>query len=118
MLSSWLFETFRNTALLTTPAVVSSIGCRLSSFTLINANTVPVYVKFYNAAAPTVGTTTPLAVIPIPAGDGVNPGIHIVPVNGFIRDFNTALAIAPVTGLADNSTAAPSTGIYCELIYE
>jgi hypothetical protein len=31
--------------------------------------------------------------------------------------FSSGLSAACVTGLADSSTTAPSTGIYCEISY-
>jgi hypothetical protein len=45
MLSSWLTDNYRNTALDDTPDVVADHPCRLFGFTLINPNTVPVYLK-------------------------------------------------------------------------
>jgi hypothetical protein len=87
----------------------------------INVNTVPVYVKFYNiaAASVTVGSSAVVLTIMVPAGDGVTPGMFfmepgLIPV----EVFSTAISIACVTGLADNSNAAPSTAIHASVRYK
>jgi len=109
-------KTYRNTALSSTPQAISSSSCMVFSWTLFNLNDSTVYLKFYNEASPTVGTDTPLAVLPIPPGDGTNPGIYIDDNNGSFRAFN-ALAIAAVTGLSDNDATTPTTPIYAEIIW-
>ena len=62
------------------------------------------YLKLYNkAAAPTVGTDTPVLTIPIPAGAAAN-----VEFLGGIA-FGTGIGIGVTTGLADNDTGAPGS---------
>lgn len=115
------YNYFRQTALDETKRAVKAISGNLYGFTLINPNTETVYVKFYNAAAAdvTVGTTTPFLVFAVPAGDGVTPGQVIAsPEDVPYAHFNVALTIAAVTGLADNSTAAPTTDLHAEVIYK
>lgn len=73
-----------------------------------NAVTSKRYVKFYNATAAntTVGTTTPVMTIPIPANasDATAGWIGFGDVG---VAFDTAISIACTTGLADNDTGAP-----------
>lgn len=61
------------------------------------------YVKFYNATAAntTVGTTTPILTLPLPAQSAANVSLP------YGITFATALSIAATTGLADNDTGAP-----------
>lgn len=61
------------------------------------------YVKFYNATAAsvTVGTTTPVLTLPVPAGAAAN---LLSPIG---IAFSTAISVATTTGLADNDTGAP-----------
>jgi hypothetical protein len=113
----FLFETYRNTAQDETPSVVAAKSGTIDGWTLLNPNEATVYLKLYNTETPTVGTTAPFAVLPIPPGDGTNPGIYLKDDNEPFRAFSK-LAIAAVTGLADNSTAAPTTPIYVEIIWE
>lgn len=62
------------------------------------------YVKFYNATAAnvTVGTTTPVLTLPIPAGSAAN---MVFPLG---IAFSTAICVAATTGVADNNTGAPA----------
>jgi hypothetical protein len=66
------------------------------------------YLKLYNdtAANVTVGSTTPLDTIPIPA----NASDYTVLTESFGGDgvtFSTALSAAVTTGFADNDSGAP-----------
>jgi hypothetical protein len=113
------FLCYRNTALSATPQSIKSSAGSLMAWNAININTVPVYLKFYNTASPTVGTTTPLLTILVPPSDGVTPGLFfqescLIPV----EVFNTAISVACVTGLADNSTTAPTTPIHISVRYK
>jgi hypothetical protein len=69
-----------------------------------NDGAAEVYVKFYNATAAnvTVGTTTPVLTIPIPAGAAANVFSSIGVA------FGTAITVAATTGVADNDTGAPA----------
>jgi hypothetical protein len=72
------------------------------------------YVKFYNATAAsvTVGTTTPLMTVPIPANAGAN--VHF----GTGIAFGTAITVAATTGVADTDTGAPAANdIQINLFY-
>ena len=62
------------------------------------------YVKFYNATAAnvTVGTTTPVMTLPVPAGSAANVS------NPAGIAFSTAITAAATTGVADNDTGAPA----------
>lgn len=112
---------YRDTALAATKQEVKATQGNVYGLSVVNVNTVPVYVKFYNAASAnvTVGTTTPQHVVAVPAGDGTTPGLFFFPSDiAPLFSFGTGCTIAAVTGLADNSTAAPSTAIMVEIQYK
>lgn len=71
---------------------------------LYNDGAAEVYVKFYNATAAnvTVGSTTPVLTIPVPAGAAANVFSSV----GIA--FGTAITVAATTGVADADTAAPA----------
>jgi hypothetical protein len=115
------FLTYRNTALTNTAVAVKASAGSVMGWNFINANTVPVYVKFYNiaAASVTVGTSAVLLTIAVPPGSATSPGIFflepgLIPV----EVFSTAIAMACVTGLADNNNTAPSTAIHVSVRYK
>ena len=70
----------------------------------VNLNAAVRYLKLYNkASAPTVGTDTPVATLPIPASTtGAGFVLDLGP--GF--DFATGIAYATTTGVADADTGA------------
>jgi hypothetical protein len=92
--------------------VKTSAG-KLYGWFLHNAHTATLFVKFYNATAAntTVGTTTPIMTIPIPAGASAN--VHF---NKGIK-FDTALCIAATTGVADADTGAPAANVLIANIF-
>lgn len=83
---------------------VKATAGTLYGWFIFNAAASTRYVKIYNATAAnvTVGTTTPLMTIPIPAGAGSNVEF----TNGI--KFDTAISIAATTGVADSDTGAPA----------
>lgn len=110
-------QRYRNTALSSTDVealVASAAGLYIRGFNIINPNTSDVYVKFYDATAAntTVGTTTPILTLFVPANGSV-----FEPYNkdNIVAFFSTAITLACVTGLADNNTTAPSTAIHISI---
>ena len=102
---------YRNTALSSTPVVAKASAGTVYAWNITNPNSVPVYLKVYDSPAPTVGTTTPTLVYSIPANGGL-----ILPRTGFPHVVcQNAVTLAAVTGLADNSTAAPATGLFVQV---
>lgn len=97
-------STYRNIDIDEADVAVSATPATLYGWHLYNAAGTVRYFKFYNATAANtiVGTTTPALTIPIPAGAAANvsflPGLR----------FTTAITVACVTGVADNSTGAPA----------
>ena len=65
------------------------------------------YLKFYNATAAnvTVGTTTPVLTLPLPANSTTGAGFTVSIPQGLA--FSTAICVACTTGVADNDTGAP-----------
>jgi len=81
-------------------SVKASAG-QVFGYYLFNANAATRYLKLYNkASAPTVGTDTPVATIPIPAGAAANVEF----TQGVA--FATGIALALTTGVADADTGA------------
>jgi len=73
------------------------------------------FVKLYNATAASVsvGTTTPVMTIPIPATSGANVEF----TNGIA--FSTAITAAATTGVADSDTGAPGANeVIINLLYK
>ena len=110
---------YRNTALSSTDVqavVCGTGGFNIRGFNIINPNSSDVYVKFYDALAAnvTVGTTTPILTLLVPANGSVFEPFESQKVVAF---FNTAITLAAVTGLADSSTTAPSTAIHVSIQY-
>jgi len=73
------------------------------------------YLRFYNAtvANVTVGTTTPVLTIPLPAASAG----HIWLGEGVA--FDTAITVAATTGVADNDTGAPGANeVVCNSFYK
>lgn len=115
------FGKFRNVAVSSTDVSIKPSQCAVYGYTFINYNTTAVYVKFYNGttANVVVGTTTPQCMIMVPPGDGTTPGIvYLAADTVSYQYFQLACSIAVVTGSADNSTAAPGTPIYIEVLYK
>lgn len=70
----------------------------------VNLNAAVRYLKLYNkASAPTVGTDTPIATLPIPAS--TTGAGFVLPIPGGVN-FSTGIAYATTTGVADSDTAA------------
>lgn len=85
----------------------------------MNLTAATVYLKFYNATAATVevGTTTPVLTFPIPTqGDTNGAGFTLAIPNGI--EFDTAICIAGLTGIADADTTGVGTnGLVVNLGY-
>lgn len=113
------YLTFRNTALSSTPQQIKASSGSIYGWNIINSNTVPIYVKFFDSASPTVGTTAVARTVMIPASDGVTNGLYEIETQlAPVVDFSTAISVACVTGLADNSTTAPSIAIHISVRYK
>ena len=115
------FLTVRTQALTNTAQTIKSSSGSVMGWNFININSVAVYIKFYNAliADVTVGTTTPVLTVAVPAGSATNPGINMVtPDLVPFEVFSTAISFACVTGLADNSNTAPATAIHASVRYK
>jgi hypothetical protein len=115
------FLMVRTQALTNTAQTIKSSGGSVMAWNFININSVAVYIKFYNAliADVTVGTTTPVLTVAVPAGSATNPGINMLSP-GLIpfEVFSSAISFACVTGLADNSNTAPATAIHASVRYK
>jgi len=87
----------------TTPATTSikATAGRLHNMSVGNPNSTPVYLKIFNVAAPTLGTTAANMNYLIPATSNVS-----IPINDLGLFFSTAIVIAVTGGisLTDNTT--------------
>ena len=74
----------------------------------VNLNAAVRFLKLYNkASAPTVGTDTPIATLPIPAS-ATGAGFSLAIPNGVA--FTTGISYAVTTGYADADTGAVAVG--------
>lgn len=112
------YTRYRNTALAATKQSVKAGPGNLFAVNLINVNTVPAYVKFYDALVGdvTVGTTVPILTLMVPAGDGTTPGVIIGDIP--VTHFTTAITLATVAGLGDDSAAALPLAVYAEITFK
>lgn len=111
---------YRNTGQYNAPVTLRAGSAGVYGYTFVNVNSVPVYLKFYNQGTSTVvGTSAPQCVIMIPASNGTTPGaVYCAPGSVSWQYFQAALTVAAVTGIADSSTASPSTAIYVEILFK
>jgi hypothetical protein len=98
------YTIFRSIDLDETEEEVKATAGQVFGWYIFNAAATTHYVKFYNAttANVTVGTTTPVLTIPVPAGSAAN----VFTDTGIA--FGTAITAAATTGVADNDTGAPA----------
>lgn len=91
----------------TNAGVAKASGGQLGAVTISNPSAATIYFKLYNkATAPTVGTDTPTAIIPVAATSTVT---HSWPPNGL--RFNAGIAYAITAGMAATDTAAIAAGV-------
>lgn len=97
--------------------VKATAGC-LYKLRVTNRTATVRYVKLYNATAAntTVGTTTPLDTIPIPA-NASDYTVLTESFGGLGLTFDTALSIAATTGFADNDVGAPGANDLIVSVY-
>lgn len=98
-------------ALVATAVSVKGTAGNLYGYHIYNSNPTDMFVQFYNIASAgvTVGTSTRLLTLVVPAG-GVLDGIFAIPIA-----FSTAISIAATTTIAGSS--APSTGLLTNIFY-
>ena len=106
-------DIFRSIDVDETEEDIKASAGKIFGWYLHNAHTATLFVKFYNATAAdtTVGTTTPLMTIPLPAGASANVEF------GKGLKFSTALCIACTTGVADDDTGAPAANMLIANIF-
>jgi hypothetical protein len=108
------YSQFRTETQLATVTTVKASKGNIYGINIINPNTVPVYLKFFDAAAPVVGTTAPVEVIAVPASGAV----MLEPNGSVISYYQTnSIKMAAVTGLLTASVAAPVTALTVEIKY-
>jgi hypothetical protein len=97
-------DIFRSLDLDETEEEIKATAGQVYGYFLFNASAGTRFFKLYNATAAsvTVGTTTPVVTIPIPAGSAANVEFS----QGVV--FGTAITAACTTAVADNDTGAPS----------
>lgn len=107
------YSIFRSIDLDESEEDVKTSAGTLHGWFMHNAHTATLFVKFYNATAAntTVGTTTPILTVPMPAGSSAN-----VEFSKGIT-FATALCAAATTGVADNDTGAPAANVLIANIF-
>lgn len=100
---------FRSLDLDETEEEVKTTAGKLYKLRITNFATSPRYVKLYNATAAnvTVGSTTPIDTIVVPAASASDACIITENFGGKGLTFSTALSMAATTALADADTGAP-----------
>jgi hypothetical protein len=98
-------DIFRSLDIDETEEDVKTSAGQLFGYFFFNAAVTTHYIKFYNATAAntTVGSTTPVLTLPMPAGAAANISFPW----GIV--FSTAICVAATTGVADNDTGEPAT---------
>lgn len=94
-------------ALLATASTVKATAGRLFWAAIYNPNAAMAAVHFYNATAPTVGTTAPVLTIPVAAGATV---ILPAAAGGYLSN-GTAITVAATTTATTAGAVAPTTGL-------
>jgi hypothetical protein len=107
------YTVYRNIDMQSTGVNIKNTAGRVHGWYIANNASSIRYVKLYNkATAPTVGTDTPVMTIPIPA----NAAANIEFQTGIA--FSLGVGIGAVTGIADNSTTAPTANdVIVNLLY-
>lgn len=105
---------YRNTALSSTPQQIKASAGDIYGWNFINPNTVDVFVKFFDATSPTLGSTPVILTQLVPAAASANLfGANFQEVDVHPQEiFANGISIACVTGLADSNTTAPTTPIH------
>lgn len=97
-------DIFRSIDLDETEEEVKATAGQVYGYYFFNASASVRFIKWYNATAAnvTVGTTTPVLTLPIPAGAAGHVSLPVP------MAFSTAITVAATTAVADNDTGAPS----------
>lgn len=93
--------TFTNSAATTNGTVIKASAGTLWSVAVSNINAAVRYLKLYNSTTVTVGTTTPVLTIAIPAG-----GMAQLSLGSNGMRFGTGICLGITTGAADADTGA------------
>lgn len=102
-------SSYINSALSTTVQTVKSSAGLVYGWAIYNPNSSVCFVQVFNTTSVTLGTTTPLYSIPVPANTSV---CEFNPVG---ITHGTAIAIAATTTMTGNT--APTTGLNVNLFY-
>lgn len=103
---------FSETAAGATAIVVSAVSCVIYSLELNNsANAAATYLRLYNNATVTPGTTVPDQIMLVPAGATLT-----IVIPGGVT-FGTALALTAGTSAALATTTAPASAFALKIVY-
>lgn len=105
---------YRNTALKNTAQSVKGSVGNLFGMTIQNLDASINYIKFYNSASPTVGSTTPVLTLAIAASSSLT----IAPTAIAMANFATAISVAVTTGVGDADNTAPTNGVLAQIFYK
>jgi hypothetical protein len=108
------YSVYRNEALLATPQTIKATVGNIYGINIINPNTTPIYIKFFDAATVTLGTTTPIETIAV----GASSGFTVEPKNVPWSYFQTnSIKIVATTGRLTADIIAPTIGVLTEIKY-
>lgn len=100
-------------ALLAAAQTVKASAGRLYWATIYNPTAAMAAVHFYNATAPTVGTTTPIFTVPVAAGGTVHIDVGGMP----LLAFSTACTVAATTTATTAGAVAPASALSVSVGY-
>lgn len=103
------FTKYRNASLSSLGSVIKGSAGNLYCLNVVNTNASIVYCKLFDTASLVIGTTIPVFTIVLAANGQFTMRGTDAPIN-----FGTGIAIAAVTGFADNNSTAPGTAIIVE----
>lgn len=116
---TWL----RNTGISATAVQVKAGAGNLYGWNLINSNTNPAYLKFYDKdSSPTVGVDRPTNAVVVLAGSTTVPAITFsAPTVTPFRYFSSGIWVTVntgVNGIFDTTATGPSVNLYAEIAYK
>lgn len=97
---------------------VKTSSGKLWGFNIINRHTADIYVKFYDKASNAINAASdvPLLTLMVPSSGSIFQEPNYP--RFAICEFNTAISVRAVTGVADTDTTAPGTLPIVELQYD
>jgi hypothetical protein len=111
--STFGITAYRNTALSNTAQQIKSTSARLYGWNFINTAATSAYIKLFNVASATTGTSAVAKTILVPPTSSIFQSNEIM----IQHNFTTAMSIAATLNIADADNTAPASALYAEAFY-